>query len=230
MRKLTIAQACASTNIWFKVESEEQQRMFQEEFFRQGGSWFSGTSKITNIPDCKAYNLSEEGLSYCHEIYSLESEQVQIIWQEEPSIVIDSLAKGATLQATLDTSLNWQDTLALLTQLKNEELTKDFISDKCLRKMEDVQLASLARFLVEKRAALENYPAEHTEEADIIKGFVLSAVKYKKAKTSKTKYWYAFYRKDVEHIVRYSQAGLYQEELKNSPEWEGLSWERRGGG
>lgn len=145
---------------------------------------------------------------------------------EAPEIA--SLASEATLQFTLSETTNWQDTLNLLTQLKIEELTKNFISDKCLRKMEDAQLASLARFLVEKRAALENYPAEHTEEANIIKGFVLSAVKYKKTKTSKAKYWYDFYRKEVEHIVRYYQAGLYQEELKASPEWEGLSWERRG--
>jgi hypothetical protein len=31
MRNLTLSEAAASTNIWFKVESEEEQRMFQEE-------------------------------------------------------------------------------------------------------------------------------------------------------------------------------------------------------
>lgn len=225
MRSLTIAEACALTNIWFKVESDEQQRRFQEEFFRQGGSWVTGNTDVLLFQDCSVYELTAEGLCWCHSLDSQISEQVTVLWQEEHSLVIDSLAPEATLQVTLDTSLNWQDTLALLTQLKNEELAKNFISDKCLRKMEDTQLASLARFLLEKE--LEDC-ADISTASEIVKSFLLTTKNYLTKRTKPLEYWYKFYRKEVENIVRQCQAGLYQEELKNSPDWEWLGWERRG--
>lgn len=247
MRSLTIPEAAASSNIWFKVETEEQQRMFQEEFFRQGGSWSAGDMDYRFVEEADALVVNSQGrLEWRLELQFFrlaEKEQVQILWQEEPSIVIDSLAPEVTLQATLDTSLNWQDTLALLTQLKNEELVKDFISDKCLRNMEDAQLASLARFLVEKHKvtgegmekvetvfAILGYVdnKQLKEQEDVIKSFVLISKNYHTKKTKQLEYWYKFYRKEVERIVRQAQAGLYQEELKASPAWEGLSWERRG--
>ncbi len=233
MPKLTIPEAAASRNIWFKVESEEQQRMFQEEFFKQGGSWCSNTTDSIYIEEAAVFALTKFGKLMWKSPTQLKEvvdyEQVQIIWQEEPTLTIDSLAPEVTLKATLNTSLNWQDTLALLTALKNEELVKDFISDKCLRRMQDAQFASLARFLLEKQQS-PSYSAccVKRESEDIVKSFVLTANNFHTKKTTQTEYWYKFFRKEVERVVRQAQTGLYQEELKASTEWEGLSWERRG--
>ena len=233
MRSLTIPQAAASTNIWFKVESEEQQRMFQEEFFRQGGVTAEGKAWDFFTHLGRLYITVTGGLcNFKGSTGEEEEEEVQIIWQEEePSISIDSLAPETTLAFTFDTSKSWPATLTLLTQLKNEELVKDFISDKCLRRMEDAQLASLAMFLLETEHGAKSLIKEDldsTEKAQVVKAFILTTKNFLTKRTKQLEYWYKFYRKEVENIVRSCQAGLYQEELKQSPEWEGLSWERRG--
>jgi hypothetical protein len=229
MRSLTIAQACAESNIWFKVETEEQQRMFQEEFFKRGGRWDDSDIIVVTNSTYPVLCVSKRGTLYRSEgAIDGKVEQVQILWQE-PSISIASLAPDVTLIATLNPSLNWQDTLALLTQLKNEELAKDFISDKCLRKLDDSQLASLASFLLEKQTGATDYACGlDFQRMESVKSFVLTAKNFHTKKTKCLEYWYKFYRKEVERVVRQAQAGLYQEELKDSPEWVGLSWERRG--
>jgi hypothetical protein len=244
LRQLTIPEAAASRNIWFNVETEEQQRRFQEEFLASGGklalAYFNiNTRKTVALIIENGYLNSINNTMYVNS----EIEQVQILWQEEPSISIASLAPEVALTVTLNHSLNWQDTLSLLTQLKNEELTKEFISDKCLRRMEDEKLASLASFLIEKRNvtgegmekvetvfAILGYVdnKQLKEQEDIVKSFVLIVKKHLTKRTKQTEYWYKFYRKEVERVVRQAQAGLYQKELKASSEWEGLSWERRG--
>lgn len=229
MRSLTIQEAAASTNIWFKVESEEQQRMFQEEFFRQGGKWLCGDQELRQFPVEMTYCLTEDDLS-CIEASSMfepDAEQVQIIWQEEPSITIDSLAPEVTLSATLNPNVPYDDFIRLLQQIEHETLVKDFISDKCLRKLPDSQLASLARFFVEKAG----HPPEEPNTLYVtegIKAFVLTAKAYHTRRTEKNTYMYKFYRQNIESSIKGAQVGLYQAELKNSPEWEGLSWGRRG--
>jgi hypothetical protein len=95
--------------------------------------------------------------------------------------------------------------------------------------MEDAQLASLARFLVEKQIGATDYTCGlNTAQMELVKSFVLTTKNYLTKRTKQLEYWYKFYRKEVERVVRQAQAGLYQEELKASPAWEGLSWERRG--
>jgi len=228
MRELTISQACASSNIWFKVETEEQQRRFQEEFFKQGGRWVSGRTRCLIRENLQAFELVRTGLRHIGGGCTLpESEQVQILWQEEPSIDIASLAPETTLSISLNESKSWQDMLSLLTSLKNEELVQSTITDRCLRRLGDSQLAALAKFLLEKQDYIY---AEHSEEGRIVKSFVLTIKNHLTKKTKQTEYWYKFYRKEVENVVRQCQAGLYQEELKKRPEWESLSWERMGEG
>lgn len=225
VRQLTIAEAAASTNIWFKVESEEQQRRFQEEFFRRG-AWVAGDTEIRLYPVAMIYYLTSLGLA-CVEASSgfnpTNTEQVAIIWQEEPSIDIASLAPETTLSISLNESKSWQNMLVLLTSLKNEELAQSTITDRCLRRLGDSQLAALAKFLIEKRDRTQ----EVIEQEDVVKSFFLATKNHLTKKTKQTEYWYRFYRKEVENVVRQCQAGLYQEELKKRPEWEGLSWERR---
>jgi len=229
MLNFTIAQACASSNIWFKVETEEQQRRFQEEFFKQG-TWVAGDTEIRLYPVAMIYYLTSLGLA-CIEASSgfnpNNTEQVSIIWQEEPSIDIASLAPATTLSFSLNESKSWQNMLVLLTSLKNEELAQSTITDRCLRRLGDSQLAALAKFLLEKQDYIY---AEHSEEGRIVKSFVLTIKNHLTKKTKQTEYWYKFYRKEVENVVRQCQAGLYQEELKKRPEWESLSWERMGEG
>lgn len=228
MLNLTIAQACATTNIWFKVETEEQQRRFQEEFFKQG-AWVAGDTEIRLYPVAMIYYLTSLGLA-CVEASSgfnpTNTEQVSIIWQEEPFIDIASLAPETTLSFSLNKSKSWQNMLSLLTSLKNEELVQSTITDRCLRRLGDSQLAALAKFLIEKRS-LRDRTQEVIEQEDVVKSFVLTTKNHLTKKTKQTEYWYKFYRKEVENVVRQCQAGLYQEELKKRPEWESLSWERR---
>lgn len=229
MRSLTIPEAAASNDIWFKVETEEQQRRFQEEFFKQG-TWVAGDTEIRLYPVAMIYYLTSLGLA-CVEASSgfnpTNTEQISIIWQEEPSIDIASLAPATTLSFSLNESKSWQNMLVLLTSLKNEELAQSTITDRCLRRLGDSQLAALAKFLIEKRS-LRDRTQEVMGQEDVVKSFVLTTKNHLTKKTKQTEYWYKFYRKEVENVVRQCQAGLYQEELKNSPDWEDLSWERRG--
>lgn len=240
MRQLTIEQACSEFNIWFKVETEEQQMKFQEEFFKKGGKWnfecVGDTSKVITNKDCKAYRVSGKALWWTNTYY-VNSEQVEILWETPTSLEVASLATKAILSFTLDTSKNWLEFLGTISTLAAKDKEKDFISDKCLRKLPDEQLAALAKFLLEKQttrnpetATTSIYFVKQQIEAatEVVKSFVLSTKKYLTKKTAQTTYWYTFYRREVENIVRKSQAGLYQEELKKSPEWAGLSWEKRG--
>lgn len=83
MRQLTITEACSSTNIWFKVESEEQQRMFQEEFFRRGGGWgCNGDTTVEYFEKAELFNLDSKGRLFYSERGALGTEQVSIIWPE----------------------------------------------------------------------------------------------------------------------------------------------------
>ena len=140
------------------------------------------------------------------------------------SIEVDSLTQETTLAFSLSDT-NWEDTLELLTKLKADELSKAFITDKCLRNLSDVAITKLAKTLVQQRAPDSK---EYLKEVDIIKSFTHSCFLYTESKTAKTTFWYKTFRKMTENIVRNSQVGLHMEELKKTPEWDKLSWGRIG--
>ena len=84
-RQLTIEQVCSENNVWFKVESIEQQEEFQNAFFNRGGFWMDGTIKTFISSEVKGYTLNCKKKLGLDTIYNPtynppNHEEICIIW------------------------------------------------------------------------------------------------------------------------------------------------------